>query len=39
LKAHLSSNVFSLMFAYWIHPTASLEAKKHHIELIASYQR
>ena len=39
LKPHLGSNVFSLMFAYWIHPTASLEAKKHDIELIASYQR
>jgi len=39
LKPHLSTSVFGLMFAYWIHPAASLEAKKHHIELIASYQR
>src|SRR6266516_1260087 len=39
LKPHLGTSVFGLMFAYWIHPAASLEAKKHHIELIASYQR
>src|SRR5436309_3875845 len=39
LKPHRSTSVFGLMFAYWIHPAASLEAKKHHIELIASYQR
>src|SRR5438128_7217163 len=39
LKPHLGTSVFGLMFAYWIPPAASLEAKKHHIELIASYQR
>jgi len=39
LKPHLGSSVFSLMFAYWIHAAASLEAKKRHIELIVSYQR
>ena len=39
LKPHLSKEAFGLLFGYWIHPSASIEAKKHAIELIASYQR
>jgi hypothetical protein len=39
LKPHLSKETFGLLFGYWIHPAASIEAQKHGIELIASYQR
>ena len=39
LKPGLGGDAFGLLFAYWIHPSAAIEAKKHDIELIASYQR
>jgi len=35
----ISGKVLPLMFGYWIHPAASLVAKKSRIRLIASYQR
>lgn len=39
LRKSLKAQLFPLMFAYWIHPSASAEAEKHGIQLIASYQR
>ena len=39
LRPSLRKDTFGLLFGYWIHPSASIEARKHDIELIASYQR
>ncbi|MDA2923074.1 hypothetical protein MYX65_00205 [Acidobacteria bacterium AH-259-L09] len=39
LKKQLGKSTFPIMFGYYVHPSGTAEAKKHDIELIASYQR
>ena len=39
VEKQVSEEVFKLMFGYYVHPSGSDSAKRHAIELIASYQR